>query len=136
LKLHLFVLFFSYFQQLFKIKDPFYYFWLYCGSDSGTSICWLQRCIKILFLQCNLTWKTEQLTNYKCSLIQYGDENDSEVLVQNFIASLSILCFLKKLSSEPCLHLFLLGAAIACLIRVLLYRRNIYNFVSVIQNSS
>jgi hypothetical protein len=128
--------YFSYFQQLFKIKDPFYYFWLYCGSDSGTSICWLQRCIKILFLQCNLTWKTEQLTNYKCSLIQYGDENDSEVLVQNFIASLSILCFLKKLSSEPCLHLFLLGAAIACLIRVLLYRRNIYNFVSVIQNSS
>jgi hypothetical protein len=56
LKLHLFVLFFSYFQQLFKIKDPFYYFWLYCGSDSGTSICWLQRCIKILFLQCNLTY--------------------------------------------------------------------------------
>jgi hypothetical protein len=53
LKLHFFVLFFSYFQQLFKIKDPFYYFWLYCGSDSGTSICWLQRCIKILFLQCN-----------------------------------------------------------------------------------
>jgi hypothetical protein len=39
LKLHFFVLFFSYFQQLFKIKDPFvYYFWLYCGSDSGTSI--------------------------------------------------------------------------------------------------
>jgi hypothetical protein len=26
LKLHFFVLFFSYFQQLFKIKDPFYYF--------------------------------------------------------------------------------------------------------------
>ena len=48
LKLHFFVLFFSYFQQLFKIKDPF-------------------------------------------------------------------------------LHLFLLGAAIACLIRVLLYRRNVYN---------
>jgi hypothetical protein len=41
----------------------------------------------------------------------------------------SILCFLKKLSSEPCLHLFLLGAIIACLIRVLLYRRNVYNFV-------
>jgi hypothetical protein len=39
-----------------------------------------------------------QLTNYKCSLIQYGDENDSEVLV-------------------------------VCLIRVLLYRRNVYNFV-------
>ena len=47
----------TYFQQLFKIIDPFfYYFWLYCGSDSGTSICWLQRCIKILFLQCNLTY--------------------------------------------------------------------------------
>jgi hypothetical protein len=46
-------------------------------------------------------------------------------------ASLSILCFLKKSSSEPCLHLFLLGGAIhvACLIRVLLYRRNVYNFV-------
>ena len=42
---------------------------------------------------------------------------------------MSILCFLKKLSSEPCLHLFLLGAIIACLIRVLLYRRNVYNFV-------
>ena len=39
-----------------------------------------------------------QLTNYKCSLIQYGDENYFEVLV-------------------------------ACLIRVLLYRRNVYNFV-------
>jgi hypothetical protein len=26
LKLHFFVLFFSYFQQLFKVKDPFYYF--------------------------------------------------------------------------------------------------------------
>ena len=72
LKLHFFVLFFSYFQQLFN------YFWLYCGSDSGTSICWLQRCIKILFLQCNLTWKIEQLTYYECSLIQHGDENDSE----------------------------------------------------------
>ena len=71
----------------------------------------------------------QQLTNYKCSLIQYGDENDSEVLIQNFIASLSILCFLKKPSSEPCLHLFLLGPAIACLIKVLLYRRNVYNFV-------
>jgi hypothetical protein len=87
-------------------RSFFYYFWLYCGSDSGTSICWLQRCIKILFIQCNLTWKTEQLTNYKCSLIQYGDENDSEVLVQNFIASLCILCFLKKPSSEPCLLFF------------------------------
>jgi hypothetical protein len=52
-----FVLFFSYFQQLFKTL--FYYFWLHSGSDSGTSICWLQRCVKILFLKCNLTWKTE-----------------------------------------------------------------------------
>ena len=111
LKLHFFVLFFSYFQQLFKIKDPFYYFWLYCGSDSGTSICWLQRCIKIVFLQCNLTWKTEQLTNYKCSLIQYGDENDSEVLlyrrnVYYFVKRHSelIAIFLKKIrkKTEKC----------------------------------
>jgi hypothetical protein len=36
---------------------------------------------------------------------------------------------LKKPSSEPCLHLFLLDATIACLIRVLLYRRSVYNFV-------
>jgi hypothetical protein len=51
----------------------------------------LQRCIKILFLQCNLTWKTEQLTNYKCSLIQYGDENDSEVLLYTDLPTLTIL---------------------------------------------
>ena len=50
LKLHFFVLFFSYFQQLFKIKDPFYYFWLYCGSDSGTSICnYLHHCLFFAF---------------------------------------------------------------------------------------
>jgi hypothetical protein len=52
--------------------------------------CWLQRCIKILFLQCNLTWKTEQLTNYKCSLIQYGDENDPEVLLCTDLLTLTI----------------------------------------------
>ena len=75
LKLH----FLYYFSHIFS---NCYFFWLYCGSDSGTSICWLQRCIKILFLQCNLTWKTEQLTNYKCSLIQYGDESDSEVFLK------------------------------------------------------
>ena len=32
-----------------------------------------------------------QLTNYKCSLIQYGDENDSEVLVQNFIENWALV---------------------------------------------
>ena len=53
--------------------------------------CWLQRCIKILFLQCNLIWKPEQLTNYKCSLIQYGDENDSEVLLYTDLPTLTIL---------------------------------------------
>ena len=91
LKLHFFVLFFSYFQQLFKIKDLFfYYFWLYCG----TSICWLKRYINILFLQCNLAWKTEQLANYKCSLIQYGNENDFEVLVQNFIENWALFHFI------------------------------------------
>ena len=79
------------FSAIVQDKRPFYYFWLYCGSDSGTSICWLQRCIKILFLQCNLTWKTEQLTNYTCSLSQYGDENDSEVLVQNFIENWALV---------------------------------------------
>jgi hypothetical protein len=47
--------------------------------------------MKILFLQCNLTWKTEQLTNYKCSLIQYGDENDSEVLLYTDLPTLTIL---------------------------------------------
>jgi hypothetical protein len=65
-----------------------------CDSDSGTSICWLQRCIQIVFLKCNLTWKTEQLTNNKCSLIQYGDENDSEVLVQNFIENWALFHFI------------------------------------------
>ena len=28
---------------------------------------------------------TEQLTNYKCGLIQYGDENDSEVLFKKAV---------------------------------------------------
>ena len=46
-----------------------------------------------------------------------------------FLITCITLCFLKKPSSEPCLHLCLLGAATACLIRVLLYRRNVYNFV-------
>jgi hypothetical protein len=79
LKLHFFVPFFSYFQQLFKIKDPFLLLliilWQWFRHFN------LLTTIKISFLQCNLAWKTEQLTNYKCSLIQCGDENDSQVLL-------------------------------------------------------
>ena len=139
IKTSFFCTIFLIFSAIVQDKRPFlfYYFWLYCGSDSGTSICWLQICIKILFLQCNLTWKTEQLTNYKCSLIQYGDEHilskTFEIYVKNvfLITCITIysLLFEKKPSSEPCLHLFLLGAAIVCLTRVLLCRRNVYNFV-------
>jgi hypothetical protein len=44
------------------------------------------------------------------------------LLLQNLLTSLVIIKYIS-------LHLCLLGAAIACLIRVLLYRRNVHNFV-------
>jgi hypothetical protein len=91
LKLYFFVLFFSYFQQLFKIKKTFFLhliiLWQWFRHFN------LLTTIKILFLQCNLTWKTEQLTNYKCSLNQYGDKNDSEVLLYTDLPTLTILAY-------------------------------------------
>ena len=67
------------FSAIVQIKDPFLLLliilWQWFRHFN------LLTTIKISFLQCNLAWKTEQLTNYKCSLIQYGDENDSEVLL-------------------------------------------------------
>ena len=109
------------------------------GAAQGPQKLWDKWC-KILHSRSLLALNFIIETSFSCTIFlifsaivqdkrPFFTTFDYIVAVIQALQSLSILCFLKNPSSEPCLHLFLLVADIACLIRVLLYRRNVYNYV-------
>jgi hypothetical protein len=124
--------FFSYFQQLIKIKEPFlttfdyivaviqalqfvdykdvlrFYFFNAIFSNTTYNACiYWSACLRLQIFTNKHRYTSSNPNNisryfpligdeivdanYKCSLIQYGDENDSEVLVQNFIENWALI---------------------------------------------